>query len=57
MYLSNDRHTRKFCDSIHSDTGPGHVGFVVDKAELEQVFSEYFSFPCQFLLRQLPHIH
>jgi hypothetical protein len=24
-----------------------HVGFVVDKAALGQVFSEYFSFPCQ----------
>jgi hypothetical protein len=23
------------------------VGFVVDKAALGQVFSEYFSFPCQ----------
>jgi hypothetical protein len=24
-----------------------HVGFVVDKAALTQVFSEYFGFPCQ----------
>jgi hypothetical protein len=24
-----------------------HVRFVVDKAELGQVFSEYFGFPCQ----------
>jgi hypothetical protein len=24
------------------------VGFVVDKVALEQVFSEYFGFPCQF---------
>jgi hypothetical protein len=23
------------------------MGFVVDKAALEQVFSEYFGFPCQ----------
>jgi hypothetical protein len=23
-----------------------HVGFVVDKAALGQVFSEYFGFPC-----------
>jgi hypothetical protein len=23
----------------------GHVGFVVDKAALRQVFSEYFAFP------------
>jgi hypothetical protein len=26
----------------------GNVGFVVDKVALGQVFSEYFSFPCQF---------
>jgi hypothetical protein len=26
----------------------GHVGFVVDKTPLEQVFSKYFDFPCQF---------
>jgi hypothetical protein len=26
----------------------GHVGFVVDKVTLGQVFSEYFDFPCQF---------
>jgi hypothetical protein len=24
-----------------------HVGFVVDKVALGQVFSEYFGFPCQ----------
>jgi hypothetical protein len=24
----------------------GHVGFVVDKVALGQVFSEYFCFPC-----------
>jgi hypothetical protein len=24
-----------------------HVGFVLDKAALGQVFSEYFGFPCQ----------
>jgi hypothetical protein len=28
-------------------TGSSHVGFVVDKMALVQVFSEYFSFPCQ----------
>jgi hypothetical protein len=31
----------------------GHVGFVVDKLALGQIFSEYFSFPCQFPLHQL----
>jgi hypothetical protein len=31
-----------------------HVGFVVDKAALGQVFFEYISFPCQSFI-QLPH--
>jgi hypothetical protein len=34
-----------------------HVGFVVDKVALGQVFSEYFGFPCQFSFRRLLHIH
>jgi hypothetical protein len=33
------------------------VGFVVDEVALEQVFSEYFGFPCQFLFHRLLHIH
>jgi hypothetical protein len=33
-----------------------HVGFVVDKAALRQVFSEYFGFPCQSFHRFL-HYH
>jgi hypothetical protein len=33
-----------------------HVGFVVDKAALEQVFSEYFGFPCQSF-HQILHYH
>jgi hypothetical protein len=33
-----------------------HVGFVVDKAALGQVFSEYFRFPCQSFHRFL-HYH
>jgi hypothetical protein len=36
---------------------PGHVGFVVDKVALEQVFSEYFGFPCQSSFHQLLHDH
>jgi hypothetical protein len=28
------------------DPGSGQVGFVVDKVALEQVFFEYFGFPC-----------
>jgi hypothetical protein len=33
-----------------------HVGFVVDKAALGQVFSEYFGFPCQSF-HQFLHRH
>jgi hypothetical protein len=31
----------------------GHVGFVVDKVALRQVFSEYFGFPCQSSFHQI----
>jgi hypothetical protein len=34
-----------------------HLGFVGDKVTLGQVFSEYFSFPCQSLFHQLLHNH
>jgi hypothetical protein len=34
-----------------------HVRFVVDKVALEQVFSEYFGFPCQFSFQRLLHNH
>jgi hypothetical protein len=33
----------------------GHVGFVLDKVALGQVFSEYFGFPCQFSFHRLLH--
>jgi hypothetical protein len=33
------------------------VGFVVNEAELGQVFFEYFGFPCQFLFHRMLHIH
>jgi hypothetical protein len=33
------------------------VGFVVDKVALEQFFSEYFGFPCQFSFHRLLHVH
>jgi hypothetical protein len=33
------------------------VGFVVDNAALGQVFSEYFSFPCQSSFHQILHHH
>jgi hypothetical protein len=35
----------------------GHVGFVVDKAALGQVFSEYFGFPCQSSFHQYLNHH
>jgi hypothetical protein len=34
-----------------------HVGFVVDKAALGPVFSEYFDFPCQSSFYQFLHHH
>jgi hypothetical protein len=34
-----------------------HVGFVVDKAALGQVFSEYFGFPCKSSFHQFLHHH
>jgi hypothetical protein len=34
-----------------------HVGFVVDEAALEQVFSKYFCFPCQSSFYQILHHH
>jgi hypothetical protein len=34
-----------------------HVGFVVDKATLEHVFSEYFGFPCQSFHQFLHHLN
>jgi hypothetical protein len=33
------------------------MGFVVDKAALGQVFSEYFGFPCQSSFHQFLHHH
>jgi hypothetical protein len=35
----------------------GHMGFVVDKEALGQVFSEYFCFPCQSSFHQILHPH
>jgi hypothetical protein len=39
------------------DPRSGHVGFVVDKVALGQVFSEYFGFPSQFSFHWLLHTH
>jgi hypothetical protein len=39
------------------EPGFGHVGFVVDKVELRQIFSENFGFPCQSSFHQLLHNH
>jgi hypothetical protein len=37
----------------------GELEFVIDKVTMEQVFSEYFGFPCQSSFHQIihPHIH
>jgi hypothetical protein len=35
--------------------GSSHVGFVVDKVALGQVFSEHFGFPCQSSFHQFLH--
>jgi hypothetical protein len=34
-----------------------HVGFMVDKVALGQVFSEYFGLPCQSSFHQFLHHH
>jgi hypothetical protein len=39
------------------DPESGHMGFVVDKVALKQVFSEYFGFSCQFSFRKMLHTH
>jgi hypothetical protein len=39
------------------EIGPGHVGFVVGKVALGQIFSEHIGFPCQFSLHRLLHTH
>jgi hypothetical protein len=39
------------------EPGSGHVGFVVDKVALGQVFSEYFGFPRYSSFHQLLHNH
>jgi hypothetical protein len=39
------------------DPRSDHVGFVVDKVALGQVFSEYFGFPCQSSFHRLLHNH
>jgi hypothetical protein len=36
--------------------GSGHVGFVVEKVALGQVFSDYFGVPCQSSFHQLLYI-
>jgi hypothetical protein len=58
---SNGRAVTQRLDAGFPPRRPGfaygqHVGFVVDKATLGQVFSEYFRFPCQSFHRFL-HYH
>jgi hypothetical protein len=38
-------------------TGSSHVGFLMDKVALGQVFSEYFGFSCQSSFQQFLHNH
>jgi hypothetical protein len=42
---------------LFDEPGSSHVGFVVNKVTLEQVFSEYFGFPCQSSYHQFLHNH
>jgi hypothetical protein len=37
--------------------GSIHVGFVVDKVALGRFLSEYFGFPCRYIIPPLLHIH
>jgi hypothetical protein len=39
------------------DPRSGHVGFVVDKVALGQVFYEFFDFPHEFSFHRLLHNH
>jgi hypothetical protein len=58
IYLKCPNNTTKNDqDSSWFDPGSGQVGFVVNKVALEQVFSEYFGFPCQSSFHQLLHNH
>jgi hypothetical protein len=34
--------------AVAFDPKSGHIGFMVDKVELKQVFSEYFDFPSHY---------
>jgi hypothetical protein len=50
----------RYYDSVRRpefDPWSDQVGFVVDKVALEQVFSEYFGFPCQSSFHHLLHNH
>jgi hypothetical protein len=53
-------HARTWSSTVYALTRlwdpTNHVGFVVNKAELRQVFSEYFGFCCQ-AFHQLLHTH
>jgi hypothetical protein len=40
-----------------AEAGSGHVGFVVDKAELGQVLPEYLGLRCHFAFHRLLHNH
>jgi hypothetical protein len=58
IYAMWPRHSSGFPpQNPRFDVRSGHVGFVVDKATLECVFSEYFGFPCQFSFHQMLQTH
>jgi hypothetical protein len=42
---------------LQFDPKSGDVGFVVGKIGIEQVFFEYFGFPCQFSFHEDLHTH
>jgi hypothetical protein len=44
-------------NSVILTHGCSHVGFVVDKVALGQVFSKYFGFPCISSFHQFLHNH
>jgi hypothetical protein len=60
QFLIAQAHSRQLSTAaarVRAQVRSGHVGFVVDKVALGQVFSEYFGFPCQFSFHRLLHTH
>jgi hypothetical protein len=53
----NNLQTYRYYTNNGLEPSSGHVGFVVDKVALGQVFSEYFGFSSQFAFHRLLHTH